>query len=444
MNVFFCTTCKGRAQHIERTLPRNLADNADYPHFKIVLVDYNSGDHLQEYIERNHRAELDSGRLVVYSTREPGPFRMSHAKNLAHRLAIREGADVLVNMDADNWAAPGFARWVAEQFEKGEEFLWTNAKSVCGRARQGLAGRIVLSRNLFLEVGGYDERFRDWAPEDEDLKLRVRRIIGCEGERIPDEYLWVIPHKDGLRFKEYPHAKPTPESEAASLKAIREASTTIANWGQVGCGTVFRNFGGPPIHVGPIPTRIFGIGTHKTATTSLHEALRILGFDSAHWTGPWWAKLVWEEMQATGRSLTLEREYALCDVPFSLLFRELDKNYPGSKFILTLRDERRWLESVRKHFGFAANPWRATWDGDCFTHRVHQLMYGRKSFDAETMLRHYRCHNAEVLNYFRYRSSDLLVLNVDDGDGWFELCSFLDVSRPMGVEYPRAFQLKGA
>ncbi len=437
MNVVFCITCKGRAQHVERTLPRHFADNQDFKHFKVVLLDYNSGDHLIDYLADQHRQELRSGRLVVYSTREPSSFRMSHAKNMVHRLAILEGADVLVNMDADNFAAPGFARWIAAQFSRGAEFLWTNAKSVTGRARQGLAGRIVLSRNLFLEIGGYDERFKVWAPEDEDLKCRVRRLIGCDGERIEDRFLFVIPHKDGLRFKEYPEAKPTVESEAAALREIREASTTIANFGHFGCGTVFRNFGHAPIELKPVATRIFGIGTHKTGTTSLHEALRILGIDSAHWTGPWWAKQVWEEMKA-GRSLTLERHYAVSDLPFSLLFKQLDRGYPGSKFILTVRDEENWLRSVRDHWS-TKNPWRASWDDDCFTHRVHQLMYGRRSFDAETMLRCYREHNAEVLNYFRHRPDDLLVLNVDRGDGWFELCAFLGASRPMGLDYPRAF-----
>ena len=48
--IVFCTTCKGRAQHIEQTLPKNLADNARYLNCKFVVLDYNSPDHLQEYL----------------------------------------------------------------------------------------------------------------------------------------------------------------------------------------------------------------------------------------------------------------------------------------------------------------------------------------------------------------------------------------------------------
>jgi hypothetical protein len=437
MRIVFCTTCKGRVQHLEQTLPRNIEENKDFEGCRFLVLDYNSPDYLVNYLKIKHADALESGRLVVYSFLDQGSFRMAHAKNMAHRLAIMEGADLLVNMDADNYSAPGFASYIGEHASERDTFLWANAKSVVGRARQGLAGRVVVSRNLFLKVGGYDERYTDWAPEDEDFKSRVRRL-GIEGAQIPTDYLYVIPHKDGLRFKEYPHAKPTPEQEAASIRKIRDANHTVANAGNFGCGTVFRNFDySRPLELKPLPTRIFGIGMHKTATNSLHKALEILGFDSAHWVGPWWAKRIYEEMQTGGRSLTLEQHYALCDLPMPLLFRELDKAYPGSKFILTTRDEEAWLESVRKHW--KVNSARFAWDQDCFTHRCHVLLYGRKKFDAEIMLARYRRHNAEVAEHFKGRTEDLLTMPMDRGAGWRELAGFLKVPAPP-FDYPREFQ----
>ena len=65
-------------------------------------------------------------------------------------------------------------------------------------------------------------------------------------------------------------------------------------------GTVYRNFGNKPIKLSAIPTRIFGVGLHKTATTSLHKAFQVLGFDSLHW-GRGEAPLIWDEMQSVGR-----------------------------------------------------------------------------------------------------------------------------------------------
>jgi hypothetical protein len=437
-SIIFCTTCKGRAQHLEQTLPRNLVDNARYANCKFLLLDYGSRDHLATYLKTAQRGAMESGRLIVYHHPTVNAFRMSHAKNMAHRLAILEGADILVNLDADNSTGQNFACYVAEQLTNLEgTFLWANAKSVVGRARQGLAGRIAISRNAFLKVGGYDERYIVWAPEDEDLKARMRRL-GYEGIPIDGQYLYVIHHKDGLRFKEYPHAKPTPEAEAEAMKTVREATTVIANDGNFGCGTVYRNYGATPLRLAPLPTRIFGIGMHKTATTSLHTAFKMLGLDSAHWTGPWWAKRIWEEM-VFGRSLTLEKHYALCDLPFTLLYKQLDRAYPGSKFVLTLRNEENWIESVRRHW--AVNSQRFEWDADCFTHRVHNLLYGRKTFDAEMMLARFRQHNAEVAEYFKNRPDDLLVFDMDAGAGWPELCGFFNWAIPQ-APYPREFSTR--
>jgi hypothetical protein len=112
LQIAFCTTCKGRTPHIRETLPVNLHGNA---RARFVLVNYNSPDQLDDLLRERHMGDIDSGRLSVYRFTEPGPFRMAHAKNLAHRLAISEGADILVNLDADNFAGQAFDAYVAER-----------------------------------------------------------------------------------------------------------------------------------------------------------------------------------------------------------------------------------------------------------------------------------------------------------------------------------------
>ncbi len=114
--IAFCTTCKSRAQHLRRTLPQNIADNETFAHLKFIVLDYGSPDDTLSYMRSEWSHLIDSGRVVVYSYRYEGPFHMAHAKNMAHRCGILEGADVLVNMDADNYTGQGFARYVADQF----------------------------------------------------------------------------------------------------------------------------------------------------------------------------------------------------------------------------------------------------------------------------------------------------------------------------------------
>ena len=73
---------------------------------------------------------------------------------------------------------------------------------------------------------------------------------------------------------------------------------------------------------------------------------------------------------------TLERFYAASDLPIPQLFLKLDSAYPGSKFILTIRDEGRWLESVKRHFDKQSNEFAKGWEADPFTNRLHRLIYG--------------------------------------------------------------------
>jgi sulfotransferase family protein len=443
--IVFCTTCKGRTQHLAETLPKNLVDNVDYFRHKFVVLDYGSPDHLSEYLMVRHFGDIDSGRLVVYSFPEAEQFKMAHAKNMAHRCGLLEGADILVNLDADNFTGPNFASYVAHKFVEEslghDVFLWANRNQPAPfRYPKGCNGRIAVSSSTFLKSGGYDQtQYNEWGPDDKDFHHRLRRL-GSIAIEIHRDYLDVILHNDKMRFKEYPHVKTKAYEEEFKLV---DQTTTIANVGHFGEGVVYRNCDFKrPITLGGLPTRLFGIGMHKTGTTSLHDALNILSLDSAHWKSVRWAKNIWNEMRELGRSPTLEQHYALSDLPITILFRQLDAAYPGSKFILTLRDENQWLESVRNHWG-RFNNWKHTWKKeDKFTHVIHQEVYGQTDFEESVFLSRYRRHNAEVREYFKDRPEDLLVMDMSLGAGWGLLCGFLDKPIPK-VPYPQSFQTTG-
>src|SRR3974390_430287 len=122
--IAFCITCKGRLQHVKETLPRNLAGNPGQLS-KFIILDYNSQDGLQEYLQQAYSAEISNGKIVVYSFPDPLVFHMTHAKNMAHRLGIREGAEILCNLDADNFTGDGFDAYIAEQLKnRSDSFLW--------------------------------------------------------------------------------------------------------------------------------------------------------------------------------------------------------------------------------------------------------------------------------------------------------------------------------
>ena len=95
--------------------------------------------------------------------------------------------------------------------------------------------------------------------------------------------------------------------------------------------------------------KIFGIGFQKTGTSSLNEALAILGYRAGGGLRLNHPKGVYipppftnETVMAVARKRALEAD-AHNDNPWPLLYREMDAEFPGAKFILTVRDTDRWI-----------------------------------------------------------------------------------------------------
>jgi hypothetical protein len=50
--------------------------------------------------------------------------------------------------------------------------------------------------------------------------------------------------------------------------------------------------------------------------------------------------------------------------------------------------------------------------------------------NEDIYLNRYEQHNQEVIDYFRDRPDDLLILDLAKGDGWEQLCAFLGADIP--------------
>ncbi len=166
-------------------------------------------------------------------------------------------------------------------------------------------------------------------------------------------------------------------------------------------------------------TKVFGIGFQKTGTTSLGKALEVLGY-RVH------GVILFREPDPAIAEKARQRAFevaeafdAFQDMPWPLFYREFDQRYPQSKFILTLRSSDDWIRSMVRHFGRRTAPLRASvYGAGC--PRGNEARYVER----------YERHNREVLDYFRDRPDDLLVLNLTEGDGWEKLCPFLNKDIP--------------
>ena len=172
--------------------------------------------------------------------------------------------------------------------------------------------------------------------------------------------------------------------------------------------------------------KVFGIGLNKTGTSSLHAALELLGYRSLHFGGVEAHASVLRAID-DGKPLLeyLDPEPdAVSDViAVTYYFHLADVQYPGSKFILTLRDIDAWLDSRRRHV-VRNQQMQASgqYEGAFLT------------VDLDTWAEEYRRHESVVRSYFEGRPQDLLAFRPADGD-WAPLCEFL--GRPIpDVPFP--------
>jgi hypothetical protein len=170
--------------------------------------------------------------------------------------------------------------------------------------------------------------------------------------------------------------------------------------------------------------KVIGVGFQKTGTSSLREALKILGYRVKDTSSRPLISILKGDYK---RVLRMIRNYdALEDTPWYMIYKELDKRIPDSKFILTLREEESWYKSVSRHIGMLKNA-------------SHEWIYGRGKglpmYHKDNTIRVYNRHNQEVQEYFKNRPQDLLVVDFTEGDGWEELCGFLGKDIP-DVPFP--------
>ena len=160
--------------------------------------------------------------------------------------------------------------------------------------------------------------------------------------------------------------------------------------------------------------KIFCIGLSGTGTRSLNEAFNILGYNSKHYP----------------RSLEDFQNYdVLLDIPVSCRYRDLDVLFPNSRFILTMREMDSWLDNRSRKPEDVRE--KSLW-----VRETRLRTYGFSAFDREHYIEAYTEFHDGVDEYFSLRSNDLLKMDIIEGDGCDDLCSFLNISEIPSQPFP--------
>ncbi len=192
--------------------------------------------------------------------------------------------------------------------------------------------------------------------------------------------------------------------------------------------------------------KVFGIGMWKTGTTSLEYALGQLGFKHSNNV---------EEFKEFGDSpnLFLNRNVKAAFV------NPATHNYDYDNFS---KEEANTLKNImNKYSCFTDHPWMWAWK---LAYKLHPdakfILTIRKDDEAlacsslgyttrnggtvstcpikkENFIIRYRKHNEAVREFFNHNNANYLEVCFENGDGWKEICEFVDKPIPLS-KFPHA------
>ena len=167
------TTCKGRLEHLKRSLPRMAAQAAT----EVIVVDYDSPDGAGAWVKENFAA------VRVVRVQDAPLFNIARARNLGAAQARGRwlwfvDADVLLD---ENFAAQALP------------LLQDDAYYRLASTQLDAYGTFICRRDDFLAIEGYDEILQGWGSEDTDVYMRLG-MLNRVRRRLPGEWAAPIAH----------------------------------------------------------------------------------------------------------------------------------------------------------------------------------------------------------------------------------------------------------
>lgn len=211
-------------------------------------ADYGHRDRLADWNSRRWKALLPDAE-IIFGTDDSEVFNRGRARNLAF---MESTGETVIFADADTAAQREDVLEAVHLVEHGAPWVlpYTVYYNMCEtdtesllqeepgctlweptewehRLLTAISGTIVMSREAFLAVNGYDEDFRGWGYEDDAFCKAMNALVGAH-ERLPGYvlHLWHPIAPDGafnsptidhnrVLFRQYESAKGNPTRMAA-------------------------------------------------------------------------------------------------------------------------------------------------------------------------------------------------------------------------------------
>lgn len=227
--ITYTFTCHKRTQDMLSVIPSVIAAANQSAPVEILIIDYGEQEPLEPLLEEFRKELLPANKLVVKTYRGRSYYHMGHARNLSLRAARGE---YLIVGASDIYLNPQFFSAVREQFSKtGATYLRSMTT--------GFVGILACETKALFEIGGWDERFEFYGPEDKDVLHRLDRNGATIGYYDLDKLITMIRTPDREKTANYRLQMTKEEMSALGRQILEEndnnniiIANSGASWGE--------------------------------------------------------------------------------------------------------------------------------------------------------------------------------------------------------------------
>lgn len=221
--ISFTIPACNRTDDLKQTMPHLIAAAKASPPVELSILDYNSTDGLEDFI--NEVREQEPWLKIAYRKYTGrNYYHTTHARNLS---MLNATGDYLILFGTDYYPYPNCLPTIRRLIaETDPDWLHTSG----GR----LVHTCVVKKDQFIAAGGFDERFEFYGPEDKEFFARMTRR-GLKTTILPKGLFEMIYTPDSKRVLNYRLKISKYEMSAMGAPFFEESEreqTLVANVGR--------------------------------------------------------------------------------------------------------------------------------------------------------------------------------------------------------------------